>query len=233
MLELVGVVVEDKGITRLNRLELSARPGEILGIVGLTGSGKSTALQVAAGLRAPDRGRLVLEGRDITRQPAKLRAISGWMGHDLPGPDELTVEGWLKLWASLDGVPLDVARTRLAEAAEQLSLERSLDQVVRDLSQGQSRRLAMARLWIRQPRVFLLDGPEEGVDGPGMRQISSAIRAASAGGATVLVASSAPYFPQAICDRVVCLKDGAAHEEIGRGAPEFSERLAEALGWQR
>ncbi|MFN3202237.1 MAG: ATP-binding cassette domain-containing protein [Bradymonadia bacterium] len=233
MIELIGVVVEDHEVVRLNRLDLTARPGEVLGIVGLSGSGKSTALEVLAGLRAPDRGRIKLEGRDITRQTGRLKSISGWMGHTLPGPHALTVSQWLKLWADLDGVAQDVARTRLAEATEQLEMEYALDRPVHALSRGESRRLAMARLWILQPRVFLLDAPEEGVDGPGLRQISSAIRAASAGGATIICTAAAPYFTQSVCDRVICLKDGAAHFEVSRGEPDFSDRLAASLGWHR
>ena len=133
----------------------------------------------------------------------------------------------------MEAVAADLTRTRIAEASEQLGLEDLLDQPVRDLSRGEARRLALARLWVRQPQMYLLDGPEEGVDGPGLRQISTAIRAASAAGATILCACANPYFPQAICDRVICLTDGAATDEISRGAPDFSDRLADALGWLR
>ena len=100
---MVGVVVGISGGRRLDRCGFAVRPGEIVGLVGGTGSGKSTALQVAAGALAPDRGRLMLDGRDVTRNRSKLREAVGLLPHAMPGPFDLTIDEWLDLWASLDG----------------------------------------------------------------------------------------------------------------------------------
>ncbi len=104
MVELIGVVVEEAGETRLNRCSFAVRAGEIVGLAGGSGSGKSTALQVAAGLIAPTRGRLVLDGRDVTRKPGRLRSACGLAERNPPGPDDLTIDAWMALWAGLDGV---------------------------------------------------------------------------------------------------------------------------------
>lgn len=97
MIELVGVVVGDGGERRLDRCSFAVRPGEVLGLVGGSGSGKSTALAVAAGALRPDRGRLVLDGRDVTRSRGRLRGATGLLPHAVPGPHDLTVDEWLML----------------------------------------------------------------------------------------------------------------------------------------
>ena len=117
MLELVGVVWTDGVTERLSRLSLSTRPGEILGLIGPTGGGKSSALAVMAGAVAPTRGRLVWEGTDISRKPARLHAHTGLTTHELPGPTDVTVDEWLSLFASLD----EVSAERLGERQNVLS----------------------------------------------------------------------------------------------------------------
>lgn len=230
MLELIGVVVGEGHAGRLERLSFEVRAGEILGLVGGTGAGKTAALQVAAGALAPQRGRLVLAGRDVTRAPAKLRAMAALAGETLPGPFDVTVSAWLGFWARLDGVPAKEVATRIAAVTERFGLP-AADRWVVGLSRGERRRLGLARAWLRAPRLFLLDAPGDGLDGDGLRRLTVAIRQAVAEGGTVVLADSAPHLPAAICDRVVCLAAGTATGEARRGTEDFEARIARAQGW--
>ncbi len=224
MLELRGVVVD----ARLDRCSFEARPGEVLGLVGGTGSGKSSALEVASGRLSARRGRVLLDGRDAS--PARLAGATALVGHDPDGPGDRTVDAWLHLWAGLDGVPPRELTQRLAQVRDRLGTPPGA-RVVGELSSGERRRLGLARAWIRRPEVLLLDAPGDGLDGAGLRVLTAAIREAAAGGTTVVLAAAAPHLPSALCDRVVMLRAGAVVAEASRSEKNFEARVAEAQGW--
>lgn len=231
MLELVGVVVGEAGAERLNRCALTVRPGEILGVVGPTGAGKTTLLEVLAGHRAPTRGRLVWEGREVTRSPDRLRAVTGLVGHEVPGPRTSTVADWLALYAELDAAPAWAWREKRGELLARFELTPLAERPVETLSRGQARRLSWARQWLRRPRVLLLDAPEEGVDGAGLRVLTQLIKESSAAGGAVVLTSVAPHFPTLLCDRVLVLQAGAVTQEHTRATPGFAAAVAAAQGW--
>ncbi len=226
MLELVGVVSTAGGVTRLDRCSFAVQVGEVLGLVGATGAGKTAALEVAAGLARLDRGRVLLEGRDVTRRPERLRSAAALVPAAPVGPADLTVAAWLELWRGLDGATVEGVR----DAAERLGAppaERRVD----TLSAGQLRRLALARAFARKPALYLLDTPAQGLDGEGLRRLSNAVREAAAAGATVVLTAGAPFLPASLCDRVVCLAEGRNAAEAARGAADFEQRIAAAQWW--
>ena len=240
MVELIGVVVEEAGETRLNRCSFAVRAGEIVGLAGGSGSGKSTALQVAAGLIAPTRGRLVLDGRDVTRKPGRLRSACGLAERNPPGPDDLTIDAWMALWAGLDGVGRrgradDERGSPTRDKAIREALERfdpgPSSQLVGRLSTGARARLSLARLWARKSKVVLLDAPAAALDGDGLRRLTGAVRAASEAGRTVIIADAAPHLLSQICERVVLLAQGQATGESARGDANFAQQIAAAQGW--
>lgn len=231
MLELKGVVVVDRGVTRLDRCSFTVRPGEVLGLAGTTGAGKTTVLEVAAGLRGIARGRLLLEGRDVTKRPAKLREAAALLAAGPPGPGDLNASRWLRLWAALDAVPRSERAARIDEAAQRFGLKDRLDRPVEGLSTGEQRRLLLARTWVRRPRLFLLDGPAEGLDGDGLARLTTALRDAAASGATVILTASAPYLPTSVCDRVLHLQGGTVVGELVRAQADFRARVAACQGW--
>lgn len=230
VIELVGIVVGIGGERRLDRCSFAVRPGEVLGLVGGSGSGKSTALAVAAGALAPDRGRLVLDGRDVSRARGKLRGATGLLTHEVPGPHDLTVDEWLALWASLDDVPASERGERISRARGRFGVSPGGWTVGR-LSHGERRRLGLARLWVRRPGVYLLDQPGDALDGSGLRQLTAAVREVAAGGASVVIADAAPHLVASLCDRVACIEAGAVVLEVARGDSAFEGRIAAAQGW--
>lgn len=230
MLELIGVVIDGPGPGRLDRCSFEARAGEVLGLVGPNGAGKSAALGVAAGALAPKRGRIQLAGRDVSRQPARLRAAVAWCRERLDGPFDLTVMAWLRWWADLDGVPASQRAAAIDAACERFGVTWT-DALVGDLSRGQRRRLMLARTWVRPVKVRLLDAPSDGLDGDGLRRLTQAIRDAAAEGTTIVLADAAPHLAVTVCDRVVLMRDGTARAEISRTDDGFAERIARTLGW--
>jgi ABC-type multidrug transport system ATPase subunit len=203
----------------------------VLALVGGSGSGKTTALEVGAGLITPDRGRVLLGGREVSRRPERLRAEVAFGGCELDGPFDLEAGRWLATWASLDGVKAADFEARRADAVARFGLTQ-LDLPVRALSTGQRRRLGLVRVWVRAAPVTLLDAPGAGLDGDGLRRLAEAVTELAAAGRTVILADAAPHFVVEVADRALCFAAGAASDEVRRVAPDFPARVARAQGWQ-
>ncbi|MCB9524398.1 MAG: ATP-binding cassette domain-containing protein [Myxococcales bacterium] len=229
MIEFVGVVLEQAGRVRLDRLGLQVRAGEILGLVGASGAGKSAALAVAGGAARVTRGRLLLEGRDVSRKPERLRAVAALAPAEVPGPHDLAVRAWLGTWLSLDGV---------AKAEHAAAIDRELarfglvpEQPVETLSGGARQRLRLARAFARRAPLTLLDDPTRSLDGEGLRALTKAVRERAADGGTVILAAAAPHLVVAVCDRAVHLEAGQAAAELRKADPDFAAGVARAQGW--
>ena len=151
MIEVVGVVVQGAGQPRLDRCSLAARPGEILGVVGPSASGKTTLFEVMAGTRPPERGRILLDGRDVTRKANALRRVVGRLVHPIHGPTDLSPFEWLRFWAHLDGVPTSELGGRLERACAQFAWNERRCRID-EISLGEQRRLALVRVWLRRPK---------------------------------------------------------------------------------
>lgn len=230
MLEVVGVDVGEAGLERLQRCTLSVRPGEVLGVVGPTGAGKTTLLEVMAGRRAPLRGRLTWEGRDVTRSPERIRAIACLCPDALPGPGTLRADEWVRLHLELEGA--DAAQTgEIGPALRRFEVETAASRPVAALSSGMRRRLDWARASLRRPKLLLLDGPGDGVDGAALRLLATWIKEASASGTAVVLSATAPHVPTTLCDRVAVLQKGAVGQVFVRGEAAFAGGVAAAAGW--
>ncbi|MGK0358603.1 MAG: ABC-type multidrug transport system ATPase subunit [Bradymonadia bacterium] len=228
MLELIGVVLEGEGLGRLDRCSFEARAGEVLGLIGRTGAGKTAALAIAAGALTPGRGRIQLAGRDVSRRPAKLREACAWCRERLDGPFDITAAAWLDWWGRLDGIPDRAAAIKSVSARFKLDFANVL---VGHLSRGQRRRLALARVWARPAKIRLLDAPSDGLDGSGLRRLTQAIRESTSAGETIILADSTPHLAVAVCDRVVLMKQGTVKAEASRSDADFGAQIAGAAGW--
>ena len=230
LIELNGVVVESLGRTRLEGCSLTVRTGEILGVIGGSGTGKSTLLEVLAGRLGVQRGNILHSGRDITRNLKVLKDKAALVGHQLDGPYDVSPKNWLQLWAELDGVPEADRKKRIASASSRFGVDMSVPSV-RALSRGQQRRLSIARAWSRRPEFLILDQPGDVLDGEGLRLLSGSLKTVVSGGTTIVFADASPQLPLSICDRVVALDSGRVVGELSRGDENFEQGIAGFQGW--
>src|SRR5690606_36342361 len=125
-------------------------------LVGPSGSGKSTILRLIAGLEQPDSGRVLLDGRDVSRVPPQRRAVA-MVFQDYALYPHLTVRGNLLFGLRVRRVPRAEAERRARAAAERLGIADLLDRYPDQMSGGQRQRVALARALLREPSVYLLD----------------------------------------------------------------------------
>ena len=203
-------------VTALDDVSFSVREGTITGIIGHTGSGKSTMVQLFNGLEKPSAGRILLDGKDIWENPKKMRDVRFRVGLVMQYPEyqlfEETVRADIAFGPRNMGLSEGEITARVEEAAALVGLEAAdLDKSPFDLSGGQKRRAAIAGVMAMRPEVLVLDEPAAGLDPRGRDLILTAIRNYNRHtGATVIIVSHSMEDMAAYCDDIVVM----AHAKV-------------------
>lgn len=202
-------VLATKGLTKhygdfvaVEGLDLTIRRGEVFGLLGPNGSGKTTTILMLLGLTEPTAGSVRVLGLDPTRKPLSVKAHVGYMPDQIGFYDNLTGRENLSYIARLNGLRRDEAQRRIEAAAAEVGLADRLDQRVGKYSHGMRQRLGVADVLIKQPRLIIMDEPTQGLDPTGAHEFLDKIRALKSSGITVLLASHHLDQVQAVCDRV-------------------------------
>jgi len=191
----------------LHDVTLAVQPGELFGLVGPDGSGKTTFLRVLACLLRPSGGVARVGGVDVIADPAGVKRQIGYMSQRFSLSETLTVLENLLYVAEIWGVPPAARRQRIARLMEFSRLGPFQDRMARNLSGGMKQKLSLAACLIHEPRILLLDEPTIGVDPLSRRDFWLILYDLLQEGSTILL--STPYMDEAErCGRVGFLLDG-------------------------
>lgn len=216
----------------VENLNLNISAGEIYGLVGPDGAGKTTTLRLLCGVIKVDSGQVTIGGFDIIKQTEQARAQIGYLPQRFSLYEELTVLENLRFFAEVRGLKVEEWKPRCLEILEFVGLEGFTDRWAGKLSGGMKQKLGLAAALVHEPQVLLLDEPTTGVD-PITRQDfwKLIIRLAAKGDVVVLVTT--PYMDEASrCTRLGFMKDGRL---ILEGTPEnlraqLRDRIMELRG---
>ena len=203
----------------LKDVSFEIEDGQFIGLIGHTGSGKSTLIQHLNGLLQPTSGRILLEGKDIWEDPKKIRDVRFKVGLVFQYPEyqlfEETVYKDIAFGPKNMGLDAEEIDRRVRDAAAFVGLhETLLDKSPFELSGGQKRRVAIAGVIAMEPKVLVLDEPTAGLDPQGRDAILAQIQAyhRAKGAAVVLVSHSMEEIARNV-DRIVVLSDGKVYME--------------------
>jgi branched-chain amino acid transport system ATP-binding protein len=236
VLALDGVSVHFGGIAALTDVALEVDAGDVCGLIGPNGAGKTTLFDVVSGVRVPDKGRVALDGSEITRWPAARRARAGLRRTF----QRVQTYGWLSIednvLAALEwrggggGLPADLIafptrrhreherRERVAHVLELCGLTDVAAEPAGSLPMGLARMVELARAIVDPPRVLLLDEPTSGLGEVEMARLAERIRAIQAEeSCAVLLVEHDVGFVMEQCDRIVALNLG---QVIAIGTPK-------------
>ena len=222
----VNVAKRYGSVAALRDVSFEVRPGELFGLVGPDGAGKTTFLRLLACLLRPDGGTAEVDGVDVTADPAEVKRRIGYMSQRFSLSGTLSVAENLLYVAEVWGVDPAARRTRIQRLLEFSRLGPFQKRLARDLSGGMKQKLALAACLIHQPRILLLDEPTIGVDPLSRRDFWLILYDLLQEGSTILL--STPYMDEAErCGRVGFLQDGVM---IACGPPaELKENLGVAV----
>ena len=201
------------GRLAVQNLSLTLLPGQVLGLLGVNGAGKSTTLSMIAGALRPDSGGIKLNGIDFLERPELARRLIGWLPEHAPLWPELTVSEHLDAHGQLrglHGLALKQAREAIIGRLELQPLARRLAGV---LSQGQRQRLGLACALLHRPALLVLDEPANALDPVQVAALRTLIREQSAAGTAVILSTHLLAEVTAVCDRVAILHEGTLRHD--------------------
>jgi ABC-2 type transport system ATP-binding protein len=192
----------------IDHLSLSVEQGEIFGLLGPNGSGKTTTINMISGLSVPTSGTVKVMGFDIRRETRQVRQLLG------AAPQETALYEELSAWANLDfhadlfGIPRSEKRERIERILDLVQLSDRRNSRVSTFSGGMKRRLALGRALLHDPQLIYLDEPTLGVDVQARRAIWDYILALREQGKTVLITTNYLEEAQVLCDRLAIIDHG-------------------------
>ena len=210
VISLRNVVVTLNGFPALSGLDLDVSPGELLVVRGPNGAGKTTLLRTCGGLLPVSSGSAEVLGHDLSDDRRSLRREVGLLSHANFLSDDLTVEDNIRFAVRANRGD----SSRIPSVLTHLGLDGRLANLrAGACSAGQRRRTALAALVVRQPRLWLLDEPHAGLDADSRDLLDAMMRAAIAGGATVLLSSHETDRASALATRTITVAGGFVTED--------------------
>ncbi|WP_442481778.1 ABC transporter ATP-binding protein [Aeoliella sp. SH292] len=200
-------------VRALKSLDLEIYQGEIFGLLGPNGSGKTTTIKLLLGLLFPTEGEALVLGRPAT-DVAKNERI-GYLPEESYLYKFLNAEETLDFYGRLFDIPPDVRRERIDKLIKQVKLEGARKRQLREYSKGMTRRIGLAQSLINEPDLILLDEPTSGLDPIGTREMKDWILELRDQGKTVVMCSHLLADVQDVCDRIAILHQGEL-KELGR-----------------
>lgn len=194
-------------LTAVNEVNLAVKRGEVFGLVGPDGAGKTTTIQLLSGIMKPSSGKVVMAGKDITSNPELARNITGYMSQDFTLYEDLSVEENLEFFANLRYIPRDTRERRKKRMYQFSRLEPFKNRLAGQLSGGMKKKLALSCALIHHPDVLFLDEPSTGVDPISRVEFWKILYEFIKEGITIFI--STPYLDEAErCSRVAFLHQG-------------------------
>jgi ABC-2 type transport system ATP-binding protein len=189
-------------VVAVEDLNLEVAEGEVFGLLGPNGSGKTTTILMLLGLTEPTSGEARVLGLDPMREPLKVKAKVGYLPDQVGFYGELTAWENLRYTTRLLGLPEAEAKARIEEVLRRMGLWEVRDRRVSAFSRGMRQRLGLAEVLLKRPKVAILDEPTLGLDPEAAREFLDLIKGLKAEGITVLLSSHLLHQVQEICDRV-------------------------------
>lgn len=191
----------------IHDLSLELKRGEVLGLLGHNGAGKSTTLQMLTGCLLPNGGEIEICGIDLLCQPVLAKAHIGYLPETPPLYRELSVNDYLTFAARLRGMKRGEAATALAQTMQRCGLEAVGKEVIGTLSKGYQQRVGIAQAIIHSPDVIVLDEPTIGLDPSQIRDIRNLIRELG-NRSSVIFSTHLLGEVESVCDRVHIMQEG-------------------------
>jgi sodium transport system ATP-binding protein len=195
-------------VRALDGVSVQVNPHEIFGILGPNGAGKTTMLRLLATVLTPTGGTARVNGHDIVRDPAGVRASIGFLSGDMGLYGRLTPREILRFFGRLGAMENGALERRIAEVVLLLDLKSYADTRTDKLSTGMRQRVAIARSIVHDPPVLILDEPSYGLDVPSARLIERFILDARAQGKCIVFSTHVMEEAEYLCDRIAVVHEG-------------------------
>ena len=207
MIRLVDVTKRYDDTIVVDRLNLEIDPGEIVGLIGHNGAGKSTTLKMIAGLVEPTSGHVRVMGHDMQKESIKVKQRIGYLPEESSLYEAMTARQYLLFFSELYRMPRRKAEPRIDQLLDSLGLAEK-DKLTGEFSKGMKRKTAIARTLLHDPKLLILDEPSSGLDPLTSFFIINYLKTLKHEGKTIILSAHNLFHLETICDRVGIIKNG-------------------------
>lgn len=197
----------------LDGVDLDVPEGAVYGFIGENGAGKTTTIRILATLMAPDAGEAEVGGYEVSRRPAEVRRLVGYMPDFFGVYEHLKTDEYLRFYAELHGIRGAESAALRESLLELVDLAHKCDAYVATLSRGMQQRLCLARALLHDPQVLLLDEPASGLDPIARMELRQLLRELARMGKTILLSSHILTELSDLCTHIGMLAAGRLVEE--------------------
>ena len=191
----------------VDTVSFEIQPGEVVGLLGHNGAGKTTIMKMITGYLEPTSGDIRIDNLDIGKNRRAIQKRIGYLPENCPVWPEMTVIDYLEYQAGLHGVPKGKQSKAVARAIQRTSLIDKATAQIQTLSRGLRQRVGVAQAILHEPDIIILDEPTNGLDPTQIRQMRELIREL-AQTATVIISTHILQEVQAVCERVLIMRGG-------------------------
>jgi sodium transport system ATP-binding protein len=203
-----GVARNNGEVVAADDITFEVGAGEVVGILGPNGAGKTTILRMVAGILTPSDGDATVAGFDPARQPFEVKQRIGFLSGDTALYERLTPREILRFFGELNGLDAATIARRTDELARELAMSDFVDRRCGTLSTGQKQKANLARAFLHEPPVLILDEPTSSLDIVTGRFVIEAIGRAKEAGQAILFSTHIMSEAETLCDRVLLLHGG-------------------------
>ncbi|MFO7459930.1 MAG: ABC transporter ATP-binding protein [Desulfatiglandales bacterium] len=228
MIELIDVTKVFKSLRAVDRLSLEIGEGTIFGFLGPNGAGKTTTVKMTAGIMQPTSGRILIDGIDLSKDPAMAKRRIGFIPDRPFLYEKLTATEFLRFIGGLYG--MDGGRSLDSQIEKVLNLFDLLhwsDELIESYSHGMKQRLVMSAALIHGPKVLIVDEPMVGLDPRGAKLVKEVFREEARKGTTIFMSTHSLDVAQEVCREIGIIQAGKL---IARGSAEDLGRMAGVEG---
>lgn len=224
-------------ILAVKNVSFNAQDGEITGLLGANGAGKSTTLRMLVGLVDPDSGQASVDNFDTVKNKLDVRKSIGYLPHNSGIYPRLTARENIHYYARLTGLNKELIEQRTNELVDLLGLGTFIDRRTDGFSQGQKTKVALARALVHRPQNLILDEPTNGLDVVSTRKLRTILRTLKEQGHCILISSHVMQEISLLCDHVAIIHAGevALEGSISNileqtGETDIEEAFVKAIG---
>lgn len=191
----------------VNNVSFSIQPGEIVGLLGHNGAGKTTIMKMLTGFLEPSSGHIQIDGQDLQTHSIRLRAQLGYLPESPPTYPEMTVYDYLDFAAQLKGLKGSEKEQAVVTTINETDLADKATALISTLSRGYRQRVGVAQALLNKPRFLVLDEPTNGLDPTQIQHMRELIRSLQQH-STVILSTHIMQEVSAMCDRVLMIRQG-------------------------
>lgn len=214
MIEIKGLSKHFKDKKAVDNISFTVNPGEIVGLLGENGAGKTTALRMIATMLKPTSGTVEVMGHDITKEPNEVRKEIGILfGGEVGLYDRLTARENIKYFADLNNIDPKESKESIDRLAKLLDMEEYIDKRVGKFSRGMKQKVAIARSIVHNPKVMLFDEPTIGLDVTSSKIVQDFIIKCQKENKSIIFSSHSMQEVERLCHRIVIIHKGKIVED--------------------